>query len=292
VIITATPNEFREILKIIKILDAPRKQVLLEVVIVEVSADATNSFGIDWRFGGKGNIPAIQSNTGLAVDSGAVRIDSDTGKADLTGVNTLMGFSIGFLSRTSSNLFGLFNANMGKNNFNIISSPQVMTLDNEEAEINVGADIPVITGQRTAGGSGDNQVTINSFEYRPIGIKLKFTPHINKNDIISLELFQEIKEISGATGDSLSNPSFTKRDVKTSVTVENEHTIVIAGLVSSNKNATERKIPILGDIPILGYLFKRTGTQVKKTNLLIFITPHISDITLRKHVRCCRSGRT
>lgn len=283
-IITATPAEFKEIMGIIKELDVPRKQVLLEVLIVEVSADSANSFGVDWQIGGRTK-PQTQFNSGLAAESGAVKIDSQTGKADITGVNTLLGFSFGFLQQSKDEVLGLFNANIGNNNFNILSSPQVMTIDNEEAEINVGSDVPIITGQRTSGG-GDQSVTINQFEYRPVGIKLKFTPHINKNDFITLDLFQEVKEIAGAANNSLSNPTFTKRDVSTRITVGNEQTIVIAGLISSNKSNIERKIPILGDIPVLGYLFKRTSEQVKKTNLLVFITPHIlSDYASQKKFR-------
>jgi len=280
-IITATPGEFKEILGIIKQLDIVRKQVLLEVLIAEVSADSNNSFGIDWsfnpertRFPGAG----LQNNNGLFRDSGIVNPDTQ----DFTGLNTLMGFSFGFINDSSAELAGLVNLNLNNDNFSILSSPQIMTLENEEAEINVGADIPVITGSRTSGAS---DATIQTFEYRPIGIKLKFTPYINANNSLTIDLYQEVKEVAGDTGTTDANPRFTKRDVKTFVTVENEKTIVIAGLISTNRNNIVRKIPILGDIPILGYLFKRESESTKKTNLLVFITPHIlSDVKKQKKI--------
>jgi general secretion pathway protein D len=271
-IVTATPQEYKEILKIIRALDIQRKQVLVEVLIAEVSADAANSFGIDWSFTPDKRYPggSIQHSTGIVMDSGIYNPQSN----DFTGVNTLLGFSFGFMHEGKERVLALANLNLNKDNFSILSSPQVMTLENEEAEINVGADVPVVTGSRTSGG-GTAEATIQTYDYRPIGIKLKFTPAINKNDTVTLEIFQEVKEIAGETGSTLANPKFTKRDVKTFITVNNEKTVVIAGLVSTNRNKIIRKIPILGDIPILGYLFKREAEKVKKTNLLVFITPHI-----------------
>jgi general secretion pathway protein D len=268
IIITSTKREWEEIQKIIKILDHARKQVLLEVLIVELTSTDLNDFGIDWRYR---ELAYAQFNTGLAAQGGV--LDSN-GRP--TNVNTLSGFSLGFLNRGSQQIVGILNANSTNENFNVLSAPQVLTLDNQEAEINVGQDVPVRTQNRNAGLGGDNAVTVANFEYRPTGIKLKFTPHINKNNKITLDLFQEIKNVAGISSEATGgNPTFNKRDIKTTIVVDNVQTIVIGGLISNDKQKKVSRIPILGEIPLIGNLFRRTTNQLKKTNLMVFLTPHI-----------------
>jgi len=269
-IITATNAEWEEIRKIIKILDLPRKQVLLEVLIVELTSSDLNDFGIDWRYQ---KLAYGQFNSGLAAQGGVI---DRNGRA--TNVNTLSGFSLGFLRRGGEQIIGILNANSTNENFNVLSAPQILTLDNQEAEINVGQDVPVRTQNRNAGLGGDNAVTVANFEYRPTGIKLKFTPHINKNNKITLDLYQEIKNVAGISSEATGgNPTFNKRDIKTTIVVDNVQTIVIGGLLSNDKQKKVQKIPILGEIPLIGNLFRRTTNQLKKTNLMVFLTPHILD---------------
>ncbi len=277
-IFIGTEDEFSTIKQLIKRLDLPRDQVLLEVLIVEVAADDTNSFGIDWRFVGPGSgVNTVgQFNSNILAESGLITQDNagSFGGNDILGINTLVGFSLGFMSSTADSLYGIIQANISNDNFMILSAPQILTLDNQEAEINVGEDIPIITGNRKSGG-GTAAVDTFSYEYKSVGVQVKFTPQINKNGMVTLDLYQEITAVSGATEDVTRNPRFTKRDIKTAVRVNDGQTIVIGGLVSSDKSKTLRKIPLLGDIPLAGYLFKRTSTIVTKTNLLVFITPHI-----------------
>lgn len=269
-IVTATPQEWEEIKKIIKILDTARKQVLLEVLIVELSSTDLNDFGIDWRYQ---ELAYGQFNTGLAAQGGVI---DKNGRP--TNVNTLSGFSLGFIRRGGQQIIGILNANSTNENFNVLSAPQILTLDNQEAEINVGQDVPVRTQNRNAGLGGDNAVTVANFEYRPTGIKLKFTPHINKNNRITLDLYQEIKNVAGISSEATGgNPTFNKRDIKTTIVVDNIQTIVIGGLLSNDKQKKVQKIPILGEIPLLGTLFRRTTNQNRKTNLMVFLTPHILD---------------
>ncbi|TGK35022.1 type II secretion system protein GspD [Leptospira gomenensis] len=269
VIVTATNSEWNEIRKIIKVLDSARKQVLLEVLIVELTSSDLNDFGIDWRYKGQA---FGQFNSGLSKEANIINSNGQINP----NINTLSGFSLGFLKAGSEQIIGILSANQGNENFNVLSAPQVLTVDNQEAEISVGQDVPVRTQSRNAGTGGANAVTVDNFEYRPTGIKLKFTPHVNKNNKITLELFQEIKniaEIALAGG----NPTFNRREIKTSITIENTQSIVIGGLISNDKQKRIIKIPLLGDIPYLGHLFKRTTEKVKKTNLMVFITPHILD---------------
>lgn len=266
IIVTATKDEWQEIQRIVKVLDLPRKQILLEVLIVELSSNDLNDFGIDWRVRQTYN---AQFNAGLAGQGGII-----DNKGRPTQINTLSGFSLGFLKPGSPQIIGILNANQTNENFNVLSAPQILTMDNQEAEINVGQDVPVRTQSRNAGLGGSNAVTVDNFEYRPTGIKLKFTPHINKNDKINLELYQEVKNIAGLPTQG-GNPIFNKRDIKTTITVENMQTIVIGGLISSDKQKKITKIPLFGDLPILGYLFRRTTNQLVRTNLMVFLTPHI-----------------
>jgi len=268
VIVTATKEEWQEIQRIIKILDLPRKQILLEVLIVELTSTDLNDFGIDWRVRREAN---AQFNSNLAGQGGI--IDS---KGRPTQVNTLSGFSLGFLRPGSPQIIGILNANQTNENFNVLSAPQILTMDNQEAEINVGQDVPVRTQSRNAGLGGSNAVTVDNYEYRPTGIKLKFTPHINKNDKINLELYQEVKNIAGIPTQG-GNPTFNKRDIKTTITVDNMQTIVIGGLISNDRQKKVTKIPLFGDLPILGSFFRRSTTQSVKTNLMVFLTPHIFD---------------
>lgn len=270
VIVTASAREWKEISRLIKILDLPRKQVLLEVLIVELVASDLNDFGIDWRFqsptAGNG-----QFNSGLASQGGIIN-----NQGRITNVNTLSGFSLGFLRRGQEQAVGILNANATNQNFNVLSAPQILTLDNQEAEINVGQDVPVRTQDRNAGLGGDNAVTVSNFEYRPTGIKLKFTPHINKNNKITLDLYQEIKSIAGAQL-SGGNPTFNNRNIKTTITVDNVQTIVIGGLINTDKERRITKIPLLGEIPLIGSFFRRTTSSLRKTNLMLFLTPHVLD---------------
>lgn len=267
-VVTAGPAEWREIKQIIKSLDRKRSQILLEVLIAEISASRLNDFGIDWRYQGRAG-PHTQFNTGMAVQGNLI-----SEKGVPSGINTLSGFSLGFIDK-GGELMAILNANISKQNFNVLSAPQILTLDNQEAEIKVGQDVPVKTASRTTGG-GTSEATIDSFDYRPSGIRLKFTPHVNPEQVISLDIDQEVTNIEGANSPT-GNPTFNKRNIKTFVTVKNKQTIVIGGLINSEKQHSVTMIPLLGDIPLIGFIFRRTTYSTKKTNLMIFITPHILD---------------
>jgi general secretion pathway protein D len=272
-IITATPDEFREINRLISQLDIVREQVLIEALIVEVSADNGWGFGIDWMIGGKkgkGLIGGSQILSGSSLD-----YSTPTGLSDKTAVLPLnQGFQLGFLSDTNILSFALLNASETDTNFNVLSTPQILTIDNQEAELNVGEQFPVQSSS-TTGSSGTTQY---SYDYKSVGVKLKITPHITNDESISLDLYQEVNQLMGDTqllGTSLVPPKIQKRDIKTRVTVQNGKTIVVGGLISNSKTTIESKVPVLGDIPLLGWLFKYKKESVSKKNLLIFITPHL-----------------
>lgn len=272
-IITAAPDEFREILRIIKELDIVREQVLIEALIVEISADNGWGFGVDWMLGHdfkQVNGALGGSNIGKVPDYSTTSIMGRNVALPLT-----TGLQLGFLGNTSPLAFILLNASGTDNNFNVLSTPQILTVDNQEAEMNVGQEIAVPTSNRISDTSNTQYI---SYEYKSVGVKLKITPHITKKENITMDVYQEVNQVIGDTtisSGTLIPPKLGKRDIKTKITVADGKTIVIGGLIKNEKNVAETKIPVLGDIPLLGWLFKRKTVSNSKTNLLVFITPHI-----------------
>ncbi|HRP69576.1 MAG TPA: secretin N-terminal domain-containing protein, partial [Turneriella sp.] len=269
IIFVGTNEEFDLVKSLIKRIDLQRQQVLLEVLIVEVGVDNTNEFGLDWIMG-KGYSAQFNS-TKIATSSGYIGTD---GQIDTSRISTLPGLTLAFAEQSISGLIGVLNAHIGRSNYMVVSAPQILTLDNQEAEINVGEDRPVRVNSLSSAISAAGLTQSQSFEYRPVGVKLKFTPQVNKNRMVTLNLYQEVKSIT-STDSSSGNPIIGKKDIKTYVRVQDGQTIVIGGLVSSDRRTEMKKVPILGDLPLLGYLFKRTGTTNKRNNLLVFITPHV-----------------
>lgn len=273
-IINASPEEFREISAVIKQLDSVRPQVLIEAMVVEVNAQSNWGFGIDWslagqsgihQFGGgsvMGNVPSYSTPSGLAGKTLAVPLSPGQ-------------MSLGYISDTSILNFALLNASGTDKNINILSTPHILTIDNHEAEINVAEEIAVPTNNRI---TEDNTV-FYTFEYKPVGLKLKLTPHITRGERITLDLFVEVNSVLGSTSflesGTIIPPELGKRDIKTKVSINDGSTIVVGGLMRNQKIETETKVPILGDIPLLGWFFKNKTSENSKTNLLIFITPKV-----------------
>lgn len=289
-IITANPEEFKEIRRLIKELDIVREQVLIEALIVEISADNGWGFGIDWMLGNQtGNhIYGGSSIMGNGPDYSASGSDAILNKK--LAIPLSKGFQLGYLSDTSILGFALLNASSSKSNINILSTPQVLTIDNQEAELNVGEEVPVITNTRIT----ENDTQLSTWDYKSVGLKLKITPHITKSNRITLDLYQEVNTVLGDISEtSLRPPKLGKRDIKTKVTVLDGKTIVVGGLIRNNKTISVTKVPLLGDIPLLGWFFKHQSVSYTKTNLLVFITPHIvtKEEKLEKITRQKRRGQ-
>ncbi len=272
-IIAAPPEEFKEIQHVIKQLDIVREQVLIEALIIEVSAENGWGLGIDWMLGNQsgshlyggssimGNLPNYTTPSGLSGKKLAVPLST--------------GFQLGYLSDKSVLGYVLLNASGTDKNFNVLSTPQIVTTDNHEAELNVGEEIPVPTNNRIS----DTGTQFYTFEYKAVGVKLKITPHITKQKKITLDLYLEVNSILSQTtvlsSGSVIPPTLGKRDLKTKIAIEDGKTIVVGGLIRNDKKIEETKVPYLGDIPLLGWFFKHKTVSYTKTNLLLFITPHI-----------------
>jgi general secretion pathway protein D len=174
--------------------------------------------------------------------------------------------------KTFANIGALVHALQTKGDVDVLSTPHLLTTDNEEAEIIVSDNIPFQTSEKF----DSNGQPIFTFEYRDVGLTLRFTPQINDDDFVKLKIFQEVSDIvSTTTGGTENAPSTTKRSAKTTVVAKDGSTVVIGGLIKSKRGMNQSSVPCLGDIPIMGALFRSRSDSTDKTNLMIFLTPHI-----------------
>ena len=276
-IIMASPEDYERIKAIIKKLDIKRKQVYVEAAIVEMSLDKTREIGIEWRTttGISPNKYSFAGGTLLAPPgAGLSTFAQNFPEGALSVSGLVVGGIKGFMpDGTTLNVGALLRAFQADSDINILSTPNILTLDNQEAKIVVGQNVPFITGvSQTAG--GNVQATV---ERKDVGIQLKITPHITESEQVKLDIYQEISSLSGSipVGTNQEVPITNKRSAETTVVVKNNETIVIGGLIKDDVKIIERKVPFLGDLPLAGYLFKYQKKQKVKTNLLIFLTPHI-----------------
>jgi general secretion pathway protein D len=285
-IITASRSEYTVMEEVIKKLDIPRRMVYLEALIMEVSTDMTFDVGVQWLAGGTFDDGTGRLATGFSGESGYDLLGNIT---DPDNPSLPRGFSFGVIKEgieiggvTFPNIAAILKAYKKDENINIISTPQILTTDNKKAEISVGENIPFITSQNTTASEQD----YTQYEYRDVATKLMITPHISQANTLRLEIETEVTRLKGT--ESLT-PSTFKRTAATTVIVNDKDSVVIGGIIGQDASEGEWKIPLLGDIPILGWLFKTHATNSRKTNMFIFVTPHIirnpadiAAVTLRK----------
>ncbi|MGH8530195.1 MAG: type II secretion system secretin GspD [Nevskiales bacterium] len=279
-VITAPPKTMRAIKSVIEQLDIRRAQVLVEAIIAEVSINKQRDLGIDFAVFDNEDIAAAGL---LSLDpaqvAAAVAAGSPAGLLR-SGLNLAGGYS-----KDGTEFVFLLRALAGDGNTNILSTPTLITLDNEEAEIKVGQEVPFLTGSFTNTGSG-TPGAVNPFqtiERRDVGLTLKITPQINEGDTVQLKIEQETSSIAaGGSGQSQAQDLITnRRTISTVVLVESGATLVLGGLIDDNVTENETKIPLLGDIPIIGNLFKSQSVRNNKQNLMVFIRP----VILRSNVQ-------
>lgn len=264
-VITAPPSLLSTLKGVIRELDVPRAQVLVEALIVEVNEELAHNLGIQWQT----NSPDGSGSEGFAgfnnFPNGLTPLSlNDNGQPALGS-----GLSLGYLR--SGDLRLIVNALSGETDANILSTPTILALDNEEASILVGSNVPFITGTQQRAGDLN---AFNTIERQDIGLSLKVKPRINNNDSVTLEIDQAVENITRSTvetADIVTN----KREIKTRVLIENDQILVLGGLIRDEYTETENKVPLLGDIPGLGKLFKSNSTTLTKANLMVFIHPKI-----------------
>jgi general secretion pathway protein D len=292
-VITAQPDMLRSLEAVIRQLDIRRAQVLIEAIIVEVFEGDGVNLGVQWYHESgamsqftNGVTPissiaaaaeAAQSTPGtlgstVTSESGAVTVNPD--QPDTDGDYSLAAQVLGSVSGT---LFGIVKNDWGAiiqavssdTNSNLLSTPSITTLDNEEAYFIVGQEVPIITGAQTG---SNNSNPFQTVERQEIGIKLKVTPQINEGSGVQLTIEQEVYSVSGATGVDI---SINKREIKTTVMADDGATVILGGLIDEDVQESVQKVPILGDIPFIGHLFKSTSNTKRKRNLMVFLRPTI-----------------
>lgn len=284
-VILASPGDYQNLSQVIRQLDKRRKQVFVEAMIVEASIDKLMELGTKWR--------VIARHNGEPVFIGGVgRLDASSLQSVIFGLSGLTAGGLGnFLDipvlsvdsagkTTSTNLnvpgfAALFSLNEFKDAVNVLSTPQILTSDNKEAEIVVGENVPFIS-KRERDLTTANTV-LNSIERKDVGITLRITPQITEGEHVKLDIYQEISALKQEAQEVVLSvgPTTTKRSTKTSVVVQDNQTVVIGGLIQERDEENITKVPFFGDIPLLGWLFKQKSVDKKKTNLLVFLTPHI-----------------
>jgi len=271
-IITAEPDVQRNLAKVIKRLDVRRAQVLVEAVIAEVTSDLSKTLGASLGFSSS---EGLLGGAGTVAGVGALLNVLAGGENALAGVAPPSGGGrIGLADNIGSNKFGLLvDALSGDSANNILSTPTVLALDNEEASIVIGQNVPFVTGTTTNNANGTNN-PFQTIERQDVGITLKIKPQINEGNSIRLDVEQEVSSIA-ASANSASDIITNKRSIKTSAMIEDGQVLVLGGLMEDTFTDQITKTPVLGDVPVLGKLFRSSTTTKKKQNLMVFIHPVI-----------------
>jgi general secretion pathway protein D len=288
-VITAAPPQYRQLRAIIDQLDSRRAQVYVEALIAEINSDKAAEFGIQWQnaLGQRtdpNNLGAIGTNFGsggknllaLALSGLSTTATSTTAPSVLPAVGMNIGLGTIIAGKTVLGVFANFLQTTGEGN--ILSTPTLLTLDNEEAKIIIGQNVPFVTGQYTntaasAGGASGNVNPFQTVERKDVGLTLKVKPQISENGTVKLQIYQEISSVQASSINSATGLITNKRSFETNVLVEDGGIIVLGGLLQDEYSGNQEKVPLLGDIPLLGNLFKTESRSRKKTNLMVFIRP-------------------
>lgn len=301
-VVRASPTEMSEVRSLIKQLDIRRAQVLIEAAIVEITGDAGKSLGVQWaaidenvavggsNFDNVGN--SISGILQAALGSGSSEGNSTPELPSLANGLTLAGGSTD--SEGNPDFALILQAINTASNTNVLSTPSIMTLDNEEAEILVGQNVPFITGSQLSS-SGTNP--FQTVERKDVGLSLKVTPQVNEGDTIRLRVTQEASNIAAASTRESTDLITNKRLINTSIIATDGQVIVLGGLMEDTINDRVQKVPLLGDIPLLGALFRSTSKEQQKRNLLLFLRPTIvrddamtASVTNRKYNQLRKQG--
>lgn len=294
-IINASPEDYEVLKGIISQLDIKRKQVFVEALILELSMDATRELGVSLQGAiDTGSDSAVFASTGPSAAGELLPVSATSSDSSQSypsiltkAVNGIMlGGLFNTITVTDPNdssktitvpaLSALINLSKTDGDVNILSAPRLLTSDNEEAEIIVGSNVPIITNRLTdAGGSSLAQSV--SVERKDVALTLRLTPQIIQDNLVRLNVYQEITDLASANVGNVNDvgPTLTKRLLRNTVLAENGRTVALGGLIKSDVQQSVTKVPLLGDIPLLGWLFKSKTNSEKKTNLLLFVTPRI-----------------
>jgi len=259
--ILATPQQYGTIEQALRKLDTQPLQVLLEAAIAEVTLTNNTQYGVQYFY---------QPNSANQI------VLSDSGSSAIA--QSFPGFS--YMFANGNNIKVILDALATVTHVEVVSSPEVMVLNNQTANLQVGDRVPIITQQAVSTTTTDAPI-VNSVEYEDTGVILKVTPRVNRGGMVMLDISQEVSEVASATTSGIQSPTIQERKINSSVAVQDNETIVLGGLISDSRTQTHTGIPYLQDVPVLGNLFRDTGDNRTRTELMVLITPHVVD-DLRK----------
>ncbi len=272
-IIMAEKEDYPVLEEVIAKLDIPRAMVYIECLIMEVNVNNGLNLGTEWRVG-----EGIENDQGVIFAGSSGNSYSNFNNIISSKGTLPSGFSVGVMGKqlsiggmTFPSLGAVIQAYQNDSNVHILSTPQVLTTDNEEATLTIGKNVPYQT--RSAADNATD--TYSSYEYKDVGITLKITPQISKDRLVRLDVYQEVTKLDSVNEEGNDRPTTLKRQIDTTLIVEDGHTIVIGGLIDESLSRSEYSVPCLGGIPGLGYLFKTVSNGEDRTNLYVFLTPRV-----------------
>lgn len=280
VLITADSDTMESLLAVVESLDIRRAQVLVEAIIVEISGDAGRELGVQWMYrnndSGFGSSTQGDSMLG-AIGAGALDLTENGLKALAGGLSSIPGqvFGVGRIGQSNTDFLGILKMLQSNSSSNILSTPNLLTTDNNKAMIKVGQEVPIATGSYsglgTAGGGQTNP--FNTYNRKDVGILLEVTPHVNEGNTVVLDIKQEVSSIANIA--SIDGVVTNKREIETQILVADGQTAVLGGLIKDDVQRSETRVPLLGSIPIIGHAFRSQSSRAVKTNLLVFIRASI-----------------
>ena len=272
VVMVGPDSELAAYRAIVEQLDIRRAQVVVEAIIAEVSDSSAQELGVQWLFAdekfGAGIVNFGSNGVNIASIAGAAASGDNEALGDLLSTTTGATAGIGHFGG-GFNFAMLVNALKGKSGFNLLSTPTLLTLDNAEASILVGQEVPFVTGSVTQNNANPYQ----TIERKEVGVKLRIKPQINIDNSVRLDIVQEVSSIADTS--SASDVITNKREIKTKVMVEDNGLVILGGLISDELSTSDQRVPLLGDIPYLGRLFRSDATRNTKQSLMVFIRPRI-----------------
>ena len=282
-VITAPPDIIRSLRSVIAQLDLRRAQVLVEAVIAEISAEKTAELGIQWVIDASsdGVVGITNFDAGASSLANILGLAAQLDRGDIAGAagRIPQGLQIGVGDFTGRNRFGALISALARDaDTNVLSTPTIVTLDNEEAEIIIGQNVPIVTGSFTTTTGGEGAQAGNPFQTiqrQDVGITLRVKPQINEGNAVKLEIVQEVSSVAPSALALTQGLTLNKREIKTTVLVEDGQILVLGGLIDDKVDETASKVPLLGDIPVLGNLFRYRNTTKLRRNLMVFLHPVI-----------------
>jgi general secretion pathway protein D len=275
-IISASEAQYRQLRAVIDLLDERRSQVMVESLIVEVKADKSAEFGVQWQSLLGSSSSGVAGYLGTNYSVGGTNIISlNTGVASGTSVpSTGFNFGLGYKVDGTYVLGLLARFFESSGDGNVLSTPRLLTLDNEEARIVIGQNVPFVTGQYTSTSSTSS--TVNPFqtiERKDVGLTLRVKPQISENGTVRLTIYQEVSSVDASTTSNSNGPTTNKRTIESTVLVEDGSVVVLGGLLQDEYAGSQEKVPGVSSVPVIGNLFRSESRSRKKTNLMVFIRP-------------------